>query len=106
MGAQLPVCARCTGIYAGAALGSCLAAVRVMALRFSAAKRGSLNPRLVRMLLFAAAAPTAITWLVEVLGLARLDNLARAAAAVPFGISVAWLATVAGAGPTADASLR
>jgi uncharacterized membrane protein len=80
--AQLPVCARCTGIYAGAALG-CLG--------------GALSPRVrtlvtsssARMLLAAGTVPTALTLAFEWSGLWAGSNWARAAAGVPLGVASA-----------------
>jgi uncharacterized membrane protein len=74
--AQLPVCARCFGLYAGAALGVLM--------------RG-LTPTVpgLRLGLMAAAAPTAITWSSEVIGLWSPTNLTRFVAALPLGAAVA-----------------
>jgi uncharacterized membrane protein len=74
--AQLPVCARCFGLYAGAALG-----VLVRGLTPTA-------PGL-RTIVLTAAVPTAITWTSEVLGLWSPTNLTRFVAALPLGAAVA-----------------
>jgi hypothetical protein len=50
------------------------------------------------MALLAAAAPTAITWAVEVAGLAHLTNLARMTAALPLGAVVAGLVIATASG--------
>jgi uncharacterized membrane protein len=74
--AQVPVCARCLGLYAGAAIGS-LAFLR----------RGlPVDPRRV---LLVAALPTAVTWGLEMTGIAAMSNITRAMAAVPLGAAVA-----------------
>lgn len=84
--AQLPVCARCMGLYVGAAIGACLAALPLVKLEA--------RPRSPRLLLLLAAAPTALTLGLELLGLASPSNMARAAAALPFGAAVAWAVTL------------
>ena len=79
--AQLPVCARCAGIYAGAAIGSLLAL------------NGSIRERLLsfspRMLLVAGALPTLMTLITEWSGAWAGGNDARAAAGVWLGVAVA-----------------
>jgi uncharacterized membrane protein len=84
--AQLPVCARCYGLYLGAAAGA-LAAVLVS----SAFRRHPLRPARadLRMLLLVATLPTAITWVLEVASLWAPSNTTRFIAALPVGIAVA-----------------
>jgi uncharacterized membrane protein len=82
--AQLPVCARCLGIYAGAAAGSLLATsthIRSLANRLSP-----------RMLLIGGSIPTALTLVFEWSGAWGAPNLARAAAGLPLGFVVALVA--------------
>lgn len=83
-GIQLPVCARCSGLYGAGALGA-LAAFAVGAGRVRAGSRG------VRIALAVAAAPTAVTVAVEWLGLALPSNTVRAAAALPLGVAAGWI---------------
>jgi uncharacterized membrane protein len=78
---QLPVCARCTGLYVGCALTACLASSL-------AAGAGVSRPRLV---LAVAAIPTAGTLVAEWMLHAGVSNLARAAAGVPLGAAVALI---------------
>lgn len=88
-GAQLPVCARCLGLYAGAALGAATAFAlwgRCSGIRTPRPMPASL--RSWRTLLLAAAAPTAGTVLFAWLGRATPGNVLRAAAAVPLGAAV------------------
>ena len=76
----MPVCARCTGLYLAGACGALAAWVgmaRVPARR--------------RLLLAVAAAPTAITFGGEWLGLMQPANAMRAAAALPLGALAGWL---------------
>jgi uncharacterized membrane protein len=80
-GIQLPVCARCTGIYVSAAVGALGVWV------FARPRRG-VSPRIA---LFIAAAPTAITWLLEHLGGVPFSNVTRAVAAIPLGAVAGWL---------------
>jgi hypothetical protein len=88
-GLQMPVCARCTGIYAGAAAGA-LAMVAWAWSRRRAGQGGS-PPGAWRRRLLAAAAPTAITLGLEWSGAAGVSSLARALAGVPLGVVVSWL---------------
>ena len=92
-GGQLPVCARCTGLYVGGALGVAIW------LLWRGTRRGTARPidpkRAVRMLLLAAT-PTALTWAAAVAGLGDLSNLGRAMLALPLGAAAgAVLAAVA-----------
>ena len=79
-GAQLPVCARCTGLYLGAALG--LVAWVAMAQR-----RSSTWPRASAITTLAVSgAPTAFTVATAWLGLLDPPNIWRAALAIPLGV--------------------
>jgi uncharacterized membrane protein len=80
-GRPMPVCARCSGLYAGAALAAPLALV--WAARFSG--------RRARLVAAAAALPTLITWSLEMAGLAHPSNIVRFVAALPLGLIAAWL---------------
>jgi uncharacterized membrane protein len=88
---QLPVCARCTGIYFGAVVGTLgwIAAVRPRdLLRF-----GSLHHA--RVLLGIAAAPTVLSLVYEWSTGDMPSNTIRAAAGIPIGFVVAWLVVAA-----------
>ncbi len=77
-GAQLPVCARCLGIYAGAAAGSVVSHAR------------GLVPRLrPRTLLITGLVPSLLTLAVEWTGLVDPGNVVRGAAGVPIGLAAA-----------------
>lgn len=76
-GTQLPVCARCAGLYAGA-----LAGLLGLVWPVSAGRT--------RALLIAAAVPTAATFLAELGGLVDPGNAVRAAAALPLGAATSW----------------
>ena len=80
-GRPMPVCARCTGLYASAALAAPVAL-------FWASR---LSSRRARLLAATAALPTLITWGIEIAGLAHPSNTARAIAALPLGFAAAWL---------------
>jgi hypothetical protein len=113
--AQMPVCARCAGIYLGAACGA-LASTSVRAIgswksapmdpgavqpearstddRSNAkARSGSLQNA--RALLGIAAAPTVVTLLYEWSTGDMPSHAMRAAAGVPIGLVVAWLVVAA-----------
>ena len=79
--AQLPVCARCLGIYAGAALGSLLA--------LGARTRQALDAMSPRLLLAGGVMPTALTLVLEWTGAWATSNSARAAAGLPLGVASA-----------------
>ena len=80
-GQQLPVCARCTGLYLGAAVAGPLA----MALA------SSLTSARARWVLGLAAAPTLVTWTLEFAGIVPFSNISRFVAALPLGFAAAWL---------------
>ena len=109
-GVQVAVCARCLGLYGGAALGALLGLSwwrRVGASRSRAAGR----LRLVRWLLVGAGMPTALLWLIEHLASAPVANLMRFAGAVPLGaavaaVVVAWVAGVAFDAPRAVTAIH
>lgn len=82
-GAQMPVCARCAGLYSAAPLGALLGMLLVG--RWRAPSIG--RPRL---LLLVAAVPTALTVGGEVVGLVSPTNMVRAILAAPLGFAIAW----------------
>jgi uncharacterized membrane protein len=79
-GASLPVCARCTGLYAGAAAAA--VAMSVTGRRFHTNR-----PRRVLLL---ALVPTAATLAFEWTTGVTPANWIRAIAGVPLGLAVAW----------------
>lgn len=81
--AQLPVCARCLGIYAGF-----LACVLV---KFQVARSRFFQVPGSRFAVVAGAAPTAVTVAFEWLGLWQPSNITRALAGVPLGAVVAFV---------------
>lgn len=80
-GTQLPVCARCAGLYFSAAVG-------VLAGWLGGPRRWRASARVA---LLTAAAPTAISWLLEHLGGVPVSNATRALAALPLGAVTGWL---------------
>jgi uncharacterized membrane protein len=86
-GRPMPVCARCTGLYASAAIAAPLA--WLFASSLSGLSR--LSGHRARTIAALAALPTLITWGLEFAGVAHFSNVARAAAALPLGFAAAWL---------------
>ena len=102
---QLPVCARCTGIYAGAAIG---AVVALAALAGPTAPTRGISARGERAIAVAACVPTAATLLFEWTTGVMPSNAIRAIAGAALGAPIAWLVArfLASAGPhKADAGL-
>ena len=89
-GVQMPVCARCAGLYLGAAVGALLAGVR----RRAGGGTARMASRALRMMVLAAAVPTAATWLGEAVGWLPFAGGVRAAAAVPLGAAVTWVVSL------------
>ena len=81
-GMQLPVCARCAGLYFSGTLGALVA--------WLASARPN-APAGTRRLLLLASIPTALSVAIELVGLASPSNLVRALCAVPLGASAAWI---------------
>jgi uncharacterized membrane protein len=84
-GIQLPVCARCFGLYAAGAAGAVAA---FLVARTIAVKTPSVHAAAVLAL---AAAPTVITVAGEWLDVMHPGGLLRAAAAAPLGLAAGWL---------------
>lgn len=81
-GLQMPVCARCTGLYVSGAAGALLA--------FLIHGRPRV-PGQARDMLIAAAIPTAATVALEVAGLAHPSSTVRAVSALPLGAVAGWV---------------
>ena len=80
-GAQLPVCARCLGLYVGGAAGALVWMV-------TASRRARPWPREQALAFLAVAAvPTAVTAGTAIAGIGDPSNLWRAALAVPLGFA-------------------
>lgn len=76
-GKQVPVCGRCAGLYAGALAG-------LLGLVWP------VRARRAKVLIIAAAVPTAATLVAELGGLVDPGNAGRAAAALPLGAATSW----------------
>lgn len=97
---QLPVCARCAGLYAGAPAGLLATLLAGRARRPAGARFGG---RPLRLLLAAAAAPVALTAAGELLGVVEPSNFVRAATGVPLGAAAAALVGLVAYAPARDA---
>lgn len=86
-GHQWPVCARCSGLYLGAALGlAAWLALRRWGLPRLDGRRNAVT------LVAVVALPTAVSWATGVLGFWDGTNVIRAALALPLGLTVGGLA--------------
>jgi uncharacterized membrane protein len=93
--AQLPVCARCVGIYLGAAVVG-VASVAVDGSGLQRFSRAGHDTRRLRALVVAAALPTAATLLFEWTTGRTPSNPVRAFAGFPLGAVVAWIVARSG----------
>ena len=96
----MPVCARCTGLYAGGTLGIAVALVALGRRRQSGSERPDrCEIRTWRAALAAAAVPTLVTFALEWSAVAPVSRLARAIAAVPLGLAAGWVIVMASVRP-------
>jgi uncharacterized membrane protein len=86
-GAPWPVCGRCSGLYLAAPVGAAAALVRRRRRRSDLTDQPSLRWA---FWLAAAALPTGITLFLEWSGVMSITSVARAVAATPLGLAVAW----------------
>jgi hypothetical protein len=94
---QMPVCARCAGIYFGAVLGAIVSQLG-KARRgrpWSALGRRKLRPYDARIALALAVVPTVVSLAYEWTTGVRPSHEIRAAAGAPIGLVVAWLVVAA-----------
>ena len=83
-GQQLPVCARCTGLYASALAGL----VAWLVVKLSRGwRRIAVTPRVGLSMVAIAAVPTALSVLTGALGVWDGSNVTRALLAIPLGLS-------------------
>jgi uncharacterized membrane protein len=80
---QMPVCARCFGLYLAGGAGAFAAFV-------FGRRRPSPNVHAVRMVLAAAAVPLLVSVGLEWFGVIQGSNVSRFASALPLGLSAGW----------------
>ena len=83
-GFQLPVCARCLGIYLGAFAGAGVVWMRAK----SAQPRLAIAPAAARRLALVTSIPTLLTLVLEIAGIWYPSNITRAVAGFPLGVMV------------------
>ena len=88
---QMPVCARCTGLYVGASVAALAAGTIRLKPDPTTKPDPAPDPRQARLLLLVAALPTAATLIYEWTTGDMPANAVRAAAGFPLGAAVAWL---------------
>jgi hypothetical protein len=92
-GVQMPVCARCTGLYAGAPIGAAVMAVWLWRLGAAGRVRPALPLTPLRVAVALSGAPTLALWVAEHLIGMPVSNSLRAAGAALFGAAVAGVVT-------------
>ncbi len=88
-GVQLPVCARCTGLYTGAAFGALLTFVGGLSRPTPKPHWGGYSAA--RTAVVMSALPTLCLIAADLIGAAEPSGLARAGAALPLGATVPWV---------------
>jgi len=83
-GVQMPVCARCSGLYLSGAAGTLLAWSR-------RGRRRPMRTTRTRGLVLISAVPTVATFMLEMSGMLPFSNATRAIAAAPLGAAAGWL---------------
>lgn len=101
-GVRMPVCSRCFGLYAGAAVGALLAAGWLFSLRPAARRQPRLPLSRCRWAAAACAMPTLAAWAGEHLAGLAVPGAARATLALPLGAAVAAIVTLWAGGTTFD----
>ena len=96
-GAQMPVCARCAGIYAGAVLGAAFALCAPASLRHGRpdVAQGFSSAWSPRIVLALAVTPTVLTLIYEWASGDMPSHAIRAAAGAAIGLVTAWLVVAA-----------
>jgi uncharacterized membrane protein len=95
-GVRWPVCARCSGLYFGAACGAWFG--------FAARMRRWGSGREIAIVLVVASLPTAVTWIAEWAFGVPVANVTRAFAGLPLGAAIA--ATVVAVASSSPKSIR
>ena len=89
-GVQMPVCARCAGLYFGGAVGALVAGIT----RRRDSARNRVEMLSLRWVLLASALPTGMSFVAELGGWVPVGEELRAVASVPLGATVTWVASL------------
>jgi hypothetical protein len=101
-GVRMPVCARCFGLYAGAAIGAVLAAAWILSARRRRRQGMRLPLARWRWAAAACALPTLAAWAAEHLFGLAVPGAARAVLALPLGMAIAAIAALWAGGASFD----
>ncbi len=101
-GVQMPVCARCAGLYGGAALGAVVAGAWASGRRRAGqiqrdshrGPRGVERASTLRWVVVATAVPTGASVVMETLGIVEGSTVIRAVGAIPLGAAVTWVVSL------------
>ncbi len=101
-GVRMPVCSRCFGLYAGAAVGAAGALAWMVRKRRAPAGQVRLPLTSSRWAVIASGVPTLLAWVGEHVALFAVPDVPRALAAAPLGAAIAVIVALWAGGATFD----